>query len=85
MATYQCHCDPTTLCRMKLIASCIAFWRPVVSHEPSVLIPSSDHSAHFEFFVNDVYHFFINIWFCLHSAESPSDAIQIYTRSKKTN
>lgn len=46
MATYQCHCDPTTLCRMKLIASCIAFWRPVVSHEHSVLIPSSDHSAH---------------------------------------
>lgn len=93
MVTYQCHCDPTILCKMKLIASCIAFWRPVVSNEHSVLffhltrdhyLCNDEHLPCFWFVVNDVYHFFLNLRFFLRSAESSSDAIQIYTRSKKT-
>lgn len=42
------------------------------------------HLPCFWFVVNDVCHFFINLRFFLRSAESSSDAIQIYTRSKKT-
>lgn len=59
----------------------------------SFFYPTRDHSAswwnnkhltRFQFVANDLYHLFINLRFCLCSTQSPSDAIQIYTRSKKT-
>lgn len=30
MVTFRCHCDPTTLCKMKLTASCTHFWTSMV-------------------------------------------------------